>query len=222
MNALMTDPVLAEYLGRFGALAPDPLCPEILAYNTLDYGGLCRHLRERDERAPVPFWAVVWPGGRGLARYILDNPREFKKKRVLDVGMGSGITSIAAATAGARVSGFDIDPCAAALAEKTAQANGVECRWSTDDPLAMGDEELAGYDLVLAGDMFYDEKFSSAFLRFLARASARGIGNIVADGGRTFRPRTGIRLLRSMRVPVFREIDGITARDVSVFTLVEG
>nr|MBP7583404.1 hypothetical protein [Spirochaetota bacterium] len=56
-------PLLAEYLDRFGALAPDPLCPEIRAWNARDFDGLWKRARELDEHAPVPYWGIVWPGG---------------------------------------------------------------------------------------------------------------------------------------------------------------
>jgi len=58
-----------------------------------------------------PFWGFYWPGGQGLARYILDNPSIAKGKRVLDFGCGSGALAIAALRAGAaRAVANDIDP----------------------------------------------------------------------------------------------------------------
>ena len=70
-----------------------------------------RHLSE-------PFWAIYWPGGQALARYLLDEgERLFDEVRkgtgglsVLDVGAGCGAASIAAKLAGAElVVANDID-----------------------------------------------------------------------------------------------------------------
>lgn len=62
-----------------------------------------------------PWWAIYWPGGQALARFILDNGAEIfrqiralKKERaesevirVLDIGCGCGAAAIAAKMAGA-------------------------------------------------------------------------------------------------------------------------
>ena len=71
---------------------------------------------------------------------------------VLDVGTGSGVLAIAAATVGAEpVVGIDIDPAAVPVAEANARANGVVIRASTDDVTTAGDRVgVAGFDLVVA------------------------------------------------------------------------
>ena len=50
---------------------------------------------------PPPYWAFAWAGGQALARYILDGPELVTGKRVLDLGSGCGLVSIAAMKAGA-------------------------------------------------------------------------------------------------------------------------
>lgn len=49
-----------------------------------------------------PQWKVAWPGGQGLARYLLDHPGEISGRSALDLGCGGGVASIAACMAGAR------------------------------------------------------------------------------------------------------------------------
>jgi len=71
-------------------------------------------------------WQCFWPGGQGLARYILDNPQVVKGKRVLEVGSGCGAVSIACALSGAaEVVANDIDPVAIVATELNAFLNGV-------------------------------------------------------------------------------------------------
>ena len=212
-------PLLAEYLDRFGALAPDPLCPEIRAWNARDFDGLWKRARELDEHAPVPYWGIVWPGGRGMARFILDNGKLFRGRRVIDLGSGSGITAVAAAMAGARVTGVDIDPPAAELAEMTAAANGATCEFRHAGVADIGDDELGQYDIILAGDIFNAKEFAEGVISLARRGLEAGLRNYLADSGRSHRPRNGVEVLSAMRVPVFREIEGVTERDVKVFSV---
>ncbi|GCB76329.1 hypothetical protein scyTo_0020461 [Scyliorhinus torazame] len=58
-----------------------------------------------------PYWAIYWPGGQALSRYLLDNPTVTKSKKVLDLGSGCGASAIAAFMSGATcVLANDIDP----------------------------------------------------------------------------------------------------------------
>ena len=43
----------------------------------------------QEERTNDPFWAVFWPGGQVLSRYILDTKVAYNQ-RVLDLGCGCG------------------------------------------------------------------------------------------------------------------------------------
>ena len=153
-------PLLSDYLERFGSLEPDPLCPELRTWNTRDFNGLWKRARALDDSAPVPYWGIVWPGGRGMARFILDNGKLFRKKRVLDVGTGSGITAAAAALAGATVTGIDIDPAAVELAALTAGANGVSCVFRRSGVDDITDEALKDFDIIIAGDIFNVKEFA--------------------------------------------------------------
>ena len=106
---------------------------------------------------PPPFWAFAWAGGQGLARYVLDNPDAVSGKRVLDFATGSGLVAIAAAKAGAAaVVATDIDPFCAAAVRLNAAANGVDVAFEAW--IFVG--ENIGFDVLLAGDVFYDRAFA--------------------------------------------------------------
>ena len=215
-----TDSLLGMYLDSYANLAPDPLCPEILVYNTHSLNGLWKFTCgiNGKQNSEIPFWGIIWPGGRALARYVLDNPEFFHGIRVLDLGTGSGIGAIAAAMTGAIVTGIDVDSSAIELAERTADLNHVKCRFQFADPLLLKDVSN-DYDIIIAGDVFYEECFAAGVVSFLRKMAVRGLDNIVADIGRTYMPRTGIKMLQSMRIPVLREIEGISRRDADVFSV---
>src|SRR5688572_27958788 len=45
---------------------------------------------------PPPYWAVAWPGGQALTRFLIDHPDWVRGKRVLDFAAGSGLSAIGA------------------------------------------------------------------------------------------------------------------------------
>ncbi len=211
--------LLNAYFRDFGRKIPDLLCPEINVWNTMDYQGLWRYALSLDPVAAIPFWGIVWPGGRALARYILDNRKSFRGKKILDTGCGSGITSLAAAMAGAAVTGMDIDTDAIELAGETAKANRVRCVFIAADPFELSGQAAAGYDLIIAADLFYDSKISGKIITFLASMASQGVPNIYSDSGRAFAPKGGYTHITTVRTPQYRELDNISERDVMIRSL---
>lgn len=69
---------------------------------------------------------VYAPSPRGLAQLVLDEVRD--TDRVLDMGTGSGINGIVAATNSREVVLVDINPAAVECAKENAALNGVESR----------------------------------------------------------------------------------------------
>lgn len=148
---------------------------------------------------PPPFWAFAWPGGQGLARYVLDHPDVVARRTVLDVASGSGLVAIAAACRGASaVTATDIDPFAAAAIEINAAANGTVIDVRHSDVLA-GDGE--GADVVLAGDVCYDRDLAELVWPFVARARARGALVLLGDPGRAHFRSSGFRAVGRYEVP---------------------
>src|SRR5207249_5467388 len=105
------------------------------------------------EWAPVaPYWSVLWRSGLALARE-LDGMR-LRDLRVLELGCGLGLPSIAAARAGADVLATDACPEALELVARNANVNHVRIEtatvdWSHPDELAA----KGPFDLVLAADV---------------------------------------------------------------------
>jgi predicted nicotinamide N-methyase len=154
---------------------------------------------------PFPFWAFAWVGGQTLARYILDHPELVRSRHVLDLASGSGLVAIAAAMAGAAaVTASDVDPIAAAAIDLNAEANGVAVTATREDPL---DGDGQGHEIVLAGDVFYEQPMAGRVLPFLERAWARGAGVLVGDPGRAYLPLSRFQVLATYDVPVIPAIE---------------
>lgn len=188
------------------AKAP-PLVPEIrlrLADEAMD---LWQATEDDLGRAglPPPFWAFAWAGGQALARHVLDHPEIVRGARVLDFASGSGIVAIAAKLAGAHeVIAADIDAYARAAISINASDNGVEVAAPETDYLDGG---AVGFDVVLAGDVFYERPMASRVEPFLRKAQVAGAAVLFGDPGRAYLPKSGIAPLASYDVPVPRAIE---------------
>jgi len=199
------------------AIASPPLVPEIRLHLATEVTPIWQATEESLSRfgTPPPFWAFAWAGGQALARYILDHPETVAGKDVLDVASGSGMVAIAAAKAGARrVIASDIDPYAATAIILNAAMNNVEVAVETRDLLDRGP---AGWGVVTAGDVCYEEPMASRMIALLRRIAARGRLALLGDPGRAYLPREGLVEQARYVVPVSRELEDREAKEGVVF-----
>ena len=121
------------------------------------------------EWAPVaPYWAVLWRSGVALATEI--ESVALRGLRVVELGCGLAVPSIAAARAGADVLATDACPEALELVARNAQANDVRIEtatvgWSEPDELV----QRGPFDLVLASDVLYERASVAPLLSLLPR-----------------------------------------------------
>lgn len=121
---------------------------------------------EREEF--LPYWADLWPSAVALARAVAARP--LSGRRVLELGCGLGLPSLAAALAGARVLATDWSPDAVAFAAANAARNGLAvetqvCAWSQPEEIV----DRAPWDLVLAADVLYEPRNVEQLLDLLPR-----------------------------------------------------
>ncbi|TSM52351.1 Electron transfer flavoprotein beta subunit lysine methyltransferase [Bagarius yarrelli] len=212
----------------------------------------CRFWTERPELWPFadPFWAIYWPGGQALSRYLLNNPELSLGRKVLDLGCGCGASAIAAKLSGAvHVVANDIDPIAAIATKMNCELNSLEpclcteidrsdqrtgphllvldlgcgcgasaiaaklsgavhvvandidpiaaiatkmnCELNSLEPLPCVTENLIGsepenWDLILLGDMFYDETLTDSLHKWLYTCfKLHRTQILIGDPGRT-------------------------------------
>jgi predicted nicotinamide N-methyase len=164
-----------------------------------------------------PFWAFPWAGGQAVSRWLLDNPQSVAGKRVLDLACGSGLCALAAARAGAaQVFANDIDPICEAAMAANAELNGVAVDWLGGDLL---DAATPDVDVVLAGDVFYEQQMAKRFLACFRRAAEAGVQVIVGDPGRMYFPREAFTLLAEYDVVTTMEIENNPVKTARVWKL---
>jgi predicted nicotinamide N-methyase len=124
---------------------------------------------------------------------------------VLDFATGSGLVGIAAALAGAgQVSATDVAPFCEAVVPMNAALNGVALDLRIEDLLG---EPLPGVELLLAGDVFYEQPLAERALAWFSLLAGEGVTVLAGDPGRLYSPREGLRELAFYDVPVSREIE---------------
>ncbi|MCO5132734.1 MAG: methyltransferase [Xanthobacteraceae bacterium] len=166
---------------------------------------------------PPPFWAFAWAGGQALARYVLDHADWVRGKDVLDLASGSGLVGIAAMKAGARrVCAADIDPFACAAIAINAEINAVSLAVTAADLLAAKDG--GRWDVILAGDIFYERDTAERVFAFLAWHAERGATVLIGDPGRAYLPTAHLAKLAEYRVAVTRELEDNTIKRTAVWT----
>lgn len=171
------------------------------------------------ENLAAPFWAYPWAAGCGLARVVLDQPELVSGKRVLDLGAGGGVVSIAAARAGAlKVVANDVDPWAMAVMRVAAARQGVSLTLLMED-LTERLSSVDGFDVVLCSDMAYEKRMAPRYLALLRRARNRGARVLVADAGRTYFDAAGLTMIAEFQLRVPRDLEGVESRVARVFQM---
>lgn len=200
---------------RFTEVNVPTLCPEV----RLRLKPSLQTFEDFREQLPAiysphpPYWAVAWPGGQALARYVIDSSL-VSGLCVADIGAGSGLASVAAMVSGAlSVRAIDSDPLALAAVRLNARLNGVIIDAAHED---LATSNLEGVHVVLAGDLWYEPfiaRQSTALLRHLARQHAVVLAG---DPRRSHFPRSGRELLASYQIAATEDLEraAIIAADV--------
>ena len=200
-------------------LQPPPHTPELTLHLADEVTPIWRLTEEAlaEIGLPPPFWAFAWAGGQALARYILDHPQEVAGKRVIDFASGSGIVGIAAIKAGAgHVLATDIDPFCGAALSLNAEVNGASIDFTDQDLLDAPPPEA---DVILAGDICYEQPLAAKVMDWLAAAHVRGTRVLIGDPGRSYFPRVGLEKLAEYEVQTTRELEDREVKKTAVWTL---
>ncbi len=163
---------------------------------------------------------------------MLDHPGLVAGRRVLDLAAGSGIVAIAAARAGAaHVVASDSDARARVATLRNAALNDVTLDvvgdLVGDDAERSSTEQVGGdteadldVDVVLAGDVFYEQPMARRMLEFLDEAAGVGVEVLVGDPGREYLPRRRVTPLATYDVPGTADLEGRSVTPTTVHRFV--
>jgi len=157
-------------------------------------------LSERDEqrylgedRSRAPYGLALWPASIALAHELVSRGASLRGQRVLELGAGTGLQGIFAATYGARVVQTDRLEEAVAIGRRNAERNGVRTiEHRLADWSAWTDTKR--YDLILGADVIYAPRLQP-FLRAIFDTNLAAGGRLLL--GDPFRS-ASVRMLEAM------------------------
>jgi ETFB lysine methyltransferase len=133
-----------------------------------------------DER--IPYWAECWPSSRVLAEQLAQQPGG--GRRLLELGCGIGLVSLAAAQAGFDVLATDYYSEALEFTAANAQRHGLDRVDTRLVDWRKLPEDLGTFDVVVASDVLYEKQHASLIARALAKTLSPGALGLVTDPGR--------------------------------------
>jgi predicted nicotinamide N-methyase len=139
-----------------------------------------RLLGEREAGKGLPYGVTLWPSSIALGHEIAGRPGGFRGRRVLELGAGTGLPGIVAATFGAEVVQTDWHELALCVCRRNGERNGtlpIEYRqadWT--------DWHDAGrYDWILGSDIMYGEPLHPDLRKIFEANLAPGGRVLLAD-----------------------------------------
>lgn len=178
-----------------------------------------RAFLEGEDATRKPYGVVLWPSAIALAHALATRP--LAGKRILELGAGTGLPGIVAASLGARVVQTDRQTLVLHVAKDNAARNGVTtlehrlADWTTWD-------DTSSYDLIIGSDILYADALHPHLRKIFDANLAPGGTVLLADPFRE----NGLHLLEKMeadgwKVTMDKWTVGITPppRPVGVFAL---
>lgn len=141
----------------------------------------------------LPYGVALWPAAIALAHEIAERAADFAGKRVLELGAGTGLPGIVAASLGARVLQTDRQEMALTVCARNGVRNGV----GAIDYRLVDWADWAGetrYDWLIGSDILYAEGAHGHLRRILETALAPGGRILIADPFRA----ASVRLLEAL------------------------
>jgi predicted nicotinamide N-methyase len=154
------------------------------AWRILHTGAILSHADEQRfldparEEPRVPYGIVLWPAAIALAHDIAS--RSLGGKRVLELGAGTGLPGIVAASLGAHVVQTDRQEVALSVCKQNAERNGITTiEHRVADWTAWEDREL--YDVILGSDVLYGDAMHPHLRRIFDANLAPGGTILLSD-----------------------------------------
>jgi methyltransferase-like protein 23 len=167
------------------------------AWTILHTGAVLSHADEssflREKKDRVPYGVALWPAAIALAHEVAARAGELRGRAVLELGAGTGLPGIVAASFGARVVQTDRQNLALGICRLNGERNGVGAiEYRLADWSAWLDP--ARYDVILGSDVLYAESMHDHLRRIFEANLAPGGRVLLSDPFRA----VSLRLLEAL------------------------
>jgi predicted nicotinamide N-methyase len=147
----------------------------------------------RERREALPYGVVLWPAAIALAHEVAARADGLRGRTVLELGAGTGLPGIVAASLGARVVQTDRQALAMSVCRRNGERNGVGAiEHRLVDWTQWADE--GRYDWIIGSDILYGESLHPHLRRIFASNLAPGGRILISDPFRA----TSFKLLEAM------------------------
>ena len=137
-----------------------------------------------DER--LPYWADVWPSARVLAEYVATLQPD--GRRLLELGCGAGLVSVAAALAGFEVTASDYYEDALRFTALNVLVNTGLLIETREADWRRFPHDMGRFDLVVASDVLYEREYATLVASVLDRTMTGRATALIGDPGRLAAP----------------------------------
>jgi methyltransferase-like protein 23 len=178
-----------------------------------------RFLRELRDR--LPYGVVLWPAAIALAHEVASRAEHFAGRRVLELGAGTGLPGIVAASLGGQVLQTDRQELALTVCRRNGERNGAPAiSYRLADWTSW--EEGETFDWILGSDILYGETLHPHLRRIFETSLAPGGRVLLTDPFR----QVSMRLLEELErdgwriaVTTWSIAAGAEPRRIGVFEL---
>ena len=140
-----------------------------------DEAHFLRELRDR-----LPYGVALWPAAIALAHEVASRAEAFRGTRVLELGAGTGLPGIVAASLGGHVVQTDRHELAMSVCRRNGERNGVETiEYRLADWTAWSD--AGRYDWILGSDILYGDVLQPHLRRIFESNLVQGGRVLLAD-----------------------------------------
>ena len=127
----------------------------------------------------LPYGVSLWPSAIALALEIATRPGAFRGRSVLELGAGTGLPGIVAASLGGRVVQTDRDELVLQLCARNGERNGVSVEHRLADWTCW--EDAGRYDWIVGADILYGEALHPQLRRIFESNLAAGGRLLLSD-----------------------------------------
>ena len=139
-----------------------------------------------DESLGWGYWDRIWPSSVALSEYLIHQffPSKLTGVNVLEIGCGTGLPGVVAASLGAFTMFSDMVPVTLEAVKETCQLNHISNFDTCALDWSIKIQSTERYDLVVGCEVFYDEAILADISHVLEQVLAPGGKGIFCDPNR--------------------------------------